>query len=210
MYDTALKLQQTYFADRAEADEAIARVEDVIAQFESHAHHEDNYILPAIEAYEPQVVEALEQEHVADIELGNRLQALLNMFRSTETDMERINCGSAINKCFRDFMVFNIEHMAKEESEVNYALWEHYTDQEIIELNRKLISTIPPEEMKVTSTWMLRSINKEEATTWLKSVKHSAPAFVFQSLYELAENELPESIREEVLEAVLERDLIAF
>jgi hypothetical protein len=60
----------------------------------------------------------------------------------------------------------------------------------------------------ISAKWMLRGINKFEAVTWLKAVKHSTPAFVFQSLYELIETELPARIRTEVQEAVMEMELL--
>src|SRR4051812_4300595 len=141
MYDTALTLQQTYFADVEEAEIALAKVEGIINEFEQHAHHEDTFILPAIEAFDPELVEDFEKEHLKDIEIGNRIQTLLTIYRSLETSEERINCGSCINKSFRDFMVFNIEHMAKEEVEINRALWSIYTDEALVELNRRLTAS---------------------------------------------------------------------
>jgi hypothetical protein len=209
MYDTALTLQQTHFADNSEALAAIAKVEDVIYHFEKHAHHEDTFMLPAIEAHEPALVEAFEGEHVADIELGNRLVTLLNIFRSCENNMEKINCGSAINKAFRDFMVFNIVHMAKEESEINRVLWANFTDQELIELNGRLVSSIPPADMMANVTWFMRGINKAEAIDWLIAVKQAAPPFVFENFFALTDTELPERFRTEVQEAVMEGELIA-
>lgn len=207
MYDTALTLQQTYFADVEEAEVALAKVAGVVHQFEGHAHHEDTFVLPAIEAFEPQLVEAFEKEHVADLEIGSRLQTLLNIYRSLSTIEERINCGSCINKAFRDFMVFNIEHMGKEEVEINRVLWTNYTDQELIDLNARLVASIPPAEKVTASRWMLRSINKAEAINWLKEVKQTAPSFVFDRLYQMAETELPEQTRSTVLEAILEEEL---
>jgi hypothetical protein len=208
LYDTALTLQQTHFPDAEEAETALTKVETVIEHFEHHAHHEDTFILPAIEAFEPHLVEAFENEHVEDMELGNRLKTLLNIFRAVESDEEKINAGSAISKAFRDFMTFNLSHMAKEESEINQALWKHYTDQELIELNERLTANIPQERKMMVAKWMLRGINKFEAVTWLKAVKHSSPSFVFQSLYELTETELPAQIRDEVQDAVLEIELL--
>jgi hypothetical protein len=206
LYDTALTLQQTYFADIDEADAAIDKVETVITQFEQHAHHEDTFILPAIAVFNPQLVADFEKEHVEDNELGNRLNYLLAMFRSLETDEERIQCGSAINKAFREFMVFNIEHMAKEEIEINKALWANYTDLELVQLSARLTASIPPKEKAFTARWMMRSINKNEAIGWLKAVKENAPDVVFQSLYELTETELPEQFRAGVQDAVMEQE----
>lgn len=208
MYDTALTLQQTYFANVEESGIALSKVETIINELEQHAYHEDTFMLPAIEAFEPQLVEEFEKEHVADIEIGNRLTTLLNIYRSLETSEERINCGSCISKSFRDFMVFNIEHMAKEEIEINRVLWTNYTDQELLELNGRLTASIPPEQKMVAAKWMLRSINKAEAITWLKAVKQTSPSFVFEALYQMAETELPEQTRSAVLEAVMEEELV--
>lgn len=53
-------------------------------------------MLPSIEAFEPGLVEEFEKEHVKDMELGNRLKTLLNIFRALEQDEEKINCASVI------------------------------------------------------------------------------------------------------------------
>ena len=209
LYDTAQLLQQTYFADQSEAEIALARIEEVIYHFDQHAHHEDHFILPAIEAFEPGLVESFEDEHVHDIELGNRLINMLSMFRSLENDMEKINCGSAINLAFREFMVFNIEHMAKEETELNRVLWDNYTDEELIELNGRLVAHISPADMAFNAKWFMKSINKAEAIGWLKAVKATTPSFIFEQLLAMTETELPERMRAEVQEAVLEDELVA-
>lgn len=208
LYDVALKLQQTYFADVEEAEIALEKVEEVVHQFEQHAHHEDTYVLPAVEAYQPQLVESFEKEHVEDIEIGNRLIQLVKMYSTIENTEDRIACGSAICKAFRDFMVFNINHMQREEIEVNRVLWQYYSDAELLQLNSRITASIPPAVMADTAKWMMRSINKGEAITWLKAVKQSAPDPVFQSLFALTETELPESLRAEVQDAVMEHELV--
>lgn len=208
LYDTALTLQQTYFADAKEANAAIEKVEAVIHQFEQHAYHEDNFILPAVELYDAQLVAEFEKEHVEDIELGERLKHLLAMFSGAQKDEEKVLCGSAINKAFREFMVFNLEHMAKEEIDINKALWQHYTDEQLLALNARLTASISPKEKAFASRWMMRGINKAEAISWLKFVKQTAPEFVFQSLLELTETELPEHIRAEVQDAVMDYEMV--
>lgn len=208
MYDTALTLQQTYFADLQEAEDALQKIEIVIIEFEHHAHHEDTFILPAIEKFAPGLVEAFEKEHVANIVIGDRLKNLANIYYTLNTDEEQINCGSAINKAFRDFMVFNIDHMAKEEIEINRVLWAKYTDEELLDLNHRLTASIPADQKMLTAKWMLRSVNKAEAIAWLQAVKETAPSFVFDALIDLAEIELPELTRSAVFEAVLEEELL--
>jgi hypothetical protein len=208
LYDTALTLQQTDFADDAEAAVALDKVQTIIKMFERHAHYEDTFILPAAGAHVPELVEEFENEHAQDTELGNRLVHIMNIFGSAHSNDERNICGSALNKAFRDFMVFNIEHMAKEEVKINQVLWEHYSDQELEALNARLTATIPAEEKMLAAKWMMRGINKAEAIAWLTAVKKTAPSYVFHSLLNLTETELPEAIRTEVQDVVMEDELV--
>jgi len=207
LYDAALTLQQTYFANTDEAENALQKVEDVLFLFENHAHHEDTMVLPAVEMYEPQLVDEFEKEHEKDLALSNRMKNLLNIYRNIYFTEERIICGSAILKAFVEFMVFNLEHMAKEEILINEAVWKHYTDEQLLALNEKIVASIPPGELALASKWMLRGINNFDAILWLKNIKQNAPAPVFDALISLAEKELPadrfniieESINEDVL-----------
>lgn len=208
LYDAALTLQQTSFTDAADASSAIEKIETVVKAFENHAEHEDHFMLPAINAFAPEVVDEFEQEHTADMELGNRLVSITNMFGAAGLDEEKQVCGSALNKAFRDFMVFNLEHMAKEEIKINKVLWDNYTDIQLIQLNERLTASVPLEEKMSIAKWMLRAVNKTEAIEWLKAVKEKAPDFVFQALFDLTETELPENIRAEVQDAVMEDELI--
>ena len=208
LYDTALSLQQTYFADSTEAEAVLTKVETVIHQFEQHAYHEDNFVLPAIAKHAPHLVESFENEHEEDHELGNKLRHLLNMFRGSSDAAQRIICGSALTQSFREFMIFNLEHMAKEEVEINKVLWEHYSDEELMQINAKIVANIPEQEKAFSSKWMMRGVNKAEAIDWLKSIKKTAPPFAFQALYNLTNTELPENIRTEVQDAVTDREVI--
>lgn len=191
LYDTALALQQAHFADPAEAGSALNKLEFILDFFDSHAHHEDHFILPAIEAYDKALVEKFEKEHVTDLMLTNRLRNLVNIYQHTVSSEEKMEAGSAISKAYVEFMVFNLEHMAKEELVLNQVLWEHYTDLQIISIQKALVATIPADKMAASSKWMFRGISNQEAIGWLKDVKQNAPDFVFQSLVQLGEAELP-------------------
>jgi hypothetical protein len=208
LYDTALCLQQIYFADIEEADDALNKVETVIAQFDQHALHEDTYVLPAIRILDPNLVAVFEGEHEEDHALGEKLKHIINMFRATSGAEERIACGSALIHAFREFMIFNLEHMAKEEVDINKVLWENYTDAQLMEINARIVASIPAEEKIISSKWMMRGVNKMEAIAWLKGVKKTAPSFVFESLLEMTEAELPRKIRNEVRESVMDMETI--
>ncbi|HZG24095.1 MAG TPA: hypothetical protein VEZ17_05915 [Chitinophagaceae bacterium] len=209
LYDTALAIQQTYFADHSEAGIAIRKIEDVLYLVEQHAYHEDTGVLPAIEMFEPHIVEEFQEEHVTDLMMSDCLKHLLNMYKSAENEADKLLCGSAISKAFVEFMVFNLEHMAKEEMLINPVLWKEYTDGQIELINQKVVASTPAAEKTLSARWILKGVNHIEAIQWLKSIKESVPPSLFEKILRIAEDELPELSREKVLDGLWEPGLIA-
>jgi hypothetical protein len=207
LYDTALTLQQTDFSNIETSMNALAKVNDVLFAFDNHAHHEDHFIFPMVETHEPALAESFEKEHVEDHRLSDNLKNLLAIYENALLDEERIVCGSAITKSFVEFMVFNLQHMAKEEVYINEALWKYYTDEQIISESQKLIASIPPAEMQLSSKWMLRGISTADAIVWMKGIKNSAPEFVFKGLINLAQSVLNKAQFKIVQEALEEEAL---
>lgn len=208
LYDAALTLQQTDFSKIEESKNALAKVNDVLFAFGNHAHHEDHFIFPMVEAHEPVLAKSFEKEHVEDHRLSNSLKNLLTIYENALLDEERIVCGSAISKSFVEFMVFNLQHMAKEEIYINEALWKYYTDEQIITESQKLIASIPPAEMQLVAKWMLRGISTTDAIVWMKSIKNSAPEFIFKGLVNLAQSVLSKKQFETIAQA-LEEEVLA-
>jgi len=208
LYDASLSLQQTDFSIAAEATIALTKVDKVLFAFDRHAHHEDSFIIPMVEKFEPELAASFEKEHVEDHHLGNCLKNLLAIYENTLLPEEKIMCGSAIVRSFTEFLVFNLQHMAKEEHLLNQALWEHYTDEQIIETSNKLVASIPPAEMQDGARWMLRGMSTTDAIGWLKGIKNSAPVFAFNNLMNIAEEELSET-RFTIVQESLEEEVLA-
>ena len=206
LYDTALTLQQTYFGNVDEARTALRKVETVLHQFEQHARHEEQFILPLITAYEPQLVEEFENEHEEDHRISNQLKHLVNIFHATTLEDERVIAGSGVAKAFMDFMVFNLEHMAREERVLNPVLWTYYTDMQLLQMNARLVASIPAPDKAVSSKWVMRGISNREAIMWLKAVRYTASKPEFKAVLALADTELPVHRRIEVKEALLEEE----
>ena len=209
LYDTSLALQQTQFADGEEAETALEKVGMAANVFDKHAAHEDNFILPAIQQYEPSLVDAFEQEHEKDHALSESLRGLLTMYRYAIKTEVKIETGQAINKAFIGFMIFNLEHMAKEETVLNKVLWRYYSDAEIMAINQRIIASISPEEIAVTSAWMMRGMSNMEISRWLKAVEKNAPEPVFTQLFAIAEKELPYDRYRKILENLTEGAMVA-
>lgn len=209
LYDTALTLQQTSFSDPDEAATAISKVAAAVDIFDGHARHEDGFVLPAIQQYEPSLVDAFEQEHEEDHALSEKLRGLLMVYRHAVLDQVKIETGIAINRAFEAFLSFNLTHMVKEEAVLNKVLWRYYTDDEIKAINQRIVISLPQEEIAVTSAWMLRGLSNAEISTWLKAVEKTAPEPVFAHLFSLAEKELPNHRFRSILETMTEGTMVA-
>lgn len=191
LYQTALQLQQTDFTEDDQAEEVVNKVKEIVLLFEGHAHKEDTFVLPAINEYEPSVVAAFESEHVEDEKLGQELNTAVEKVLTSSSSLEKIISGRELTEAFVRFMVFNLTHMAKEEDVINRILWRYYSDDEIKQLNEKIVASIAPWMLDLYSTWMLRGISNNEAGNWMKAVRNSAPEVVFRTLVQKAEQELP-------------------
>ena len=209
LYETAIELQRTDFNNEEESAEALTKIESVVDLFDKHAYHEDTLVFPAVEKYEPSIVDAFEQEHIKDHELGSKLRTLIAMFDSVESDDDKIQLGSNIRKSFVDFLAFNLEHMAKEEEIINNLLWRYYTDEEIRAIEFQIVSKQSPEATALAWRWMLRGLSNQEITRWFKIVEKGAPETVFNNLFSMAEKELPNARFRQVLEGLTEGAMLA-
>lgn len=209
LYDAALYVQQTDFATAEEAITALEKIKAVVDIFDKHAAHEDHFILPAIQQYEPSLADSFEQEHAEDHQLAENLRIAIAGFETHETAAARLQAGHNILHLFIAFMAFNLDHMAKEETVLNERLWRYYSDRELLELNQQIVASIQPEEMAFTSAWMMKGMNNAEITGWLKAVQKNAPEVVFSTLFNIAEKELPYERFRKILEDLTEGAMVA-
>lgn len=192
LYETALLIQQTDFLNKEETKVALNKVREVVNLFEKHAHTEDTYLLPTLAEYEPAVVNVFEEEHVKDHELSEKLLGFVYVLTQSQLDQTKEEMGRALSIAYVEFMVFNLNHMAKEETVINKLLWRYYTDEQLHGITRTIVSNMPPEAFAKMSRQMLRGLNNAEIITWLTEVKATAPPFVYAGLAATAEAELPQ------------------
>jgi hypothetical protein len=209
LYETAIHIQHADLWNVEETEEVIEWIEEVVRLFDKHAISEDTYIFPAVEKYDPAIADAFEQEHVKDHLLGKLLSDSIARCQQAPVITEKAAIAKEVQANFVKFMVFNLEHMAKEEEVLNNILWRYYTDPELMAITRQIINDVPPDYMAQYNKWMIRGMNNGEITKWLKGVERTAPEPVFQSLFAIAERELPEKRFRQVLEGLTEGVMLA-
>lgn len=191
LYNTASRLQQTDFSNPLQTASVTAQLNEVLDLFDKHAGTEDYMILPAIAQYEPSVTTLFAEEHVQDHAIGEKLRSIIKGLLESASLNDRNTWGAVLRPVFIEFMVFNLNHMAKEEEVLNKLLWRYYSDEELQGITQKILGYLPPETLQQYSVWMLRGLSNNEISEWLKQVKATAPEFLFSALLSLAEKELP-------------------
>jgi Hemerythrin HHE cation binding domain len=209
LYETAIQIQQTDFINKEEAELVMEEIKNGLELFDKHAHSEDRFVFAAIQPYEPAVVDAFEQEHVKDHALGECLATLVDTFSNAVSDDEKLRNGNLLYQAFIEFMIFNLQHMAKEEDIINKILWRHYTDEALKGITGNIIANIAPLQMAQFTKWMMKGLSNYEIAGWLKEVKNTAPDFVFQSLMQCAMQELNAQRLQLVQEAITEGAMVA-
>ena len=202
LYETALLLQQANFTSANESDVAMERIKEVLMLFEEHARKEDFYILKAIVPYEPSVADAFEQEHIEDMELSAELSDAVVAFESLLDNSEREAAGRKINELFAAFIAFNLKHMGKEELVINEILWRYFSDNEILQIQNRIVASTQPWHQDFFSKWMLRGINNAEAASWLLAVERTAPPIVYQTLFNKARQQFTNSRFQQLVESL--------
>jgi hypothetical protein len=209
LFETAIMMQHTDFTNEEQADATAKCIAEVVAMFDSHAHTEDRYILPLIEAYEPAVATMFEAEHVQDMELSNRLTSLLNALSNNSSAEAKETIGNTISVAFNEFIAFNLAHMAKEEKELNQFLWKYMTDEQLHGITMEIIAKLPFEKLQAANIWMMRGLNNLEISNWLTQIKNTAPEDIFDGMMQLAETELTEERFAAIIAGLTEGALLA-
>lgn len=190
LFETGTVIMRTDFSNEEEGRKAVELISDVTAMFNDHAANEDQHVLPAVARFDESLQEEFEEEHEEDEELANKLSWLCDAYVHALTTERKMEIGRDLLYIFYEFTAFNLYHMNKEEEKLNRALWANYTDEEIMAIQQKIVSSIPPAIMAVNAKWMLRGINDVEVKGWLGQVKATAPEPAFRALIAQAETEL--------------------
>lgn len=176
MAHTLVRVGRLDATDAAEVDEVGAEVSALLDICEHHLHSENTHIHPAMTARMPGSAATIAGEHVEHVAEIGRLRALLAMVPG-EPEAAR-----ALYRALGAFVAHNYVHMAVEETEHNAVLWAHYSDDEIRDIEHRIIASHAPADMQMALRWMLPHINPAERAAMLAGMRASAPAAVFDGV----------------------------
>ena len=186
LYDTGRQLQLADLGNEQEMLEMLNRLELTLEMLEEHAVHEDHYIFPLVEAAAPGATHESEHEHRAYEEKVLELQALIHKLRETPIPEERQAQSSTLNRCYTDFLAFQLVHMNHEEEQVLPASQEYLTTDALMAIRGRIQGSMDAVRYRKWVYWMLSSMSIAELGSIFNQLKE-APAHVSQMFKEEGE-----------------------
>lgn len=185
MADTLTRVGNTDWSDDKEVDATLAQLTDLMDVCELHIKDENEFIHPALERAQPGSASRIAGEHVHHLEAIQDLRDLGSLVAHTEGEA-RAHAMSRLYKAMALFVADNFEHMNHEETEHNAVLWAHYTDAELLEIEKRLKASIPPQAMVKILHWFFPALNAAERTEMMKGLQKVMPPEVFVGLLDIA------------------------
>jgi hypothetical protein len=185
-----LDVGRTDWRDAEDRTLMISAVRELLGVCHTHLEQENTFIHPAMEARKPGCTRFIVDEHVGQLFAIDVLFDLVDAVESAAIP----DTAAAGQRLYRELAVFvaeNFEHMAFEESEHNRVLWQFYTDAEIMDIERRIAASVPPERTLILLTWMLPHLNPAERAEMMGNLRTVTPADSFQRVLGMLRGQLP-------------------
>jgi len=174
MTDTLTRVGRIDVADRADLDEALGQLDELLGLCLGHLHHENEFVHTAIEAREPAGSQRIAGEHVEHAESIAALQGEAAALRDANgLDAERL--ALRLYRHLALFVAENFQHMHIEETVHNALLWQHYSDAELGALHGMIMASIAPQEHLLVARWMLPASTPAERAAVAGAAKAQMP-----------------------------------
>lgn len=189
MQDTLHRVGRLDAGDAVECQAVLAQVQALLEACRSHVAKEDAYVHTAIEARRPGASGRVAAEHTAHLEAIAALEAEAAALRALPT-------AAAAGRLYRHLARFvgeNLEHMHVEETQHNAALWAAYSDAELMQIEQRIVGSIPPAEMAALLRWMIPAMNPVERAGMLGGMQQGMPPDAFAGVLDIARRVLDDT-----------------
>ncbi|HVT07772.1 MAG TPA: hypothetical protein VHO67_09945 [Polyangia bacterium] len=161
LYETAVTLARTDFADDGERAAAQETVTVCLSFLREHAELEDRHMVPEVAKLDPALAAALDAAHPQLERMAIAVESLWPRFTALDAPA-RATLGGELQRRFQTFVAEQLLHMDLEERQVLAVMWARLTDQEIGALSGRIAASIPPPRAKEWSALVGPSLNGPE------------------------------------------------
>lgn len=175
-------------ADAQDYESLLSLLDDLRLQLqisEHHLSHEDAEIHTALEARAPGSTARLAQAHAHHRASFEELETLIVRIAASPAD-ERVVLMKSLYLRFSLFVAEDFAHMAEEEQLVLPVLQSLFADDELIEIEDRIMSRVSPDEMVIYGRLMIPAATREERISLLDAIRANAPAEAFHGIMEAA------------------------
>ena len=202
MYSTALALGAADFRDQKSMRRILEQLRGTITLLQEHAGHEETFVHPPLESRVPGITKSFEENHEDDERLFDKMRELGGQIEAAGDNDQRVALGNQLYRIFNTYIGGYLGHLDREDTELEQALWDHFTDQEIAAIDQQLMGSVPPERMAVWVPVICNSWNASELTAILAGIKQGAPPEVFAGMLKMAEQATSPATWETVRQAL--------
>jgi len=198
IYATALSLGSADFRDQKSRQDSLEQLRETLTLLEEHAEHEETFVHPSLESRVPGIIKPFEENHKDDDRLFDRMRQLGSQIEAVGDDDERVALGNQLYSIFNTYIGDYLGHLDREEAELEQALWDNFTDEELAEIDHRLMGSVPPERMGLWVDIIGKSWNASDLTTILAGMKQSAPLEAFAGMMHMMQQATPAATWETV------------
>jgi len=185
LFDATVLVARTDFTDEGEGMVAARTVAMLLDILDSHAAHEEEFVMPVVAGHAPALMATLETEHGRLEGLQAELRALLPRTCSDVT-AEREAAGQLLGRALTLLVADHLRHMDREETEAMPVLWAHQTEEELDAMDARIRAAVPPDRMPVMLRLMLPTMSTAESARLLSTTRAQMPPPVFAQVSGLA------------------------
>jgi hypothetical protein len=176
-------------SDGVARTEVVEQVRTIAHLLDSHADHENTFIVPALELHAPQLADVIPVVHP---QLDRRVEDLRGLAAEVEVT-GGARARAAVHSLYLELASFTsayLEHQDFEERTCMYALADAISVEELAGIEHQIIASIPPDEMAASLSVMFPAMNVDDRVEMLVGMREGAPLAVFAGVCALAESVL--------------------
>lgn len=174
-------------ADPADADLAqlMGDLRDQLRLSEHHLNHEDEVIHAALEARAPGSTLRLALAHEHHRATFGEIEGLIRHVEEAP-QAETAACLRNLYLRFSTFVADDLLHMAEEEQFMLPILQSLFTDEDLLDMEDRIVSSHAPEEMIFACRLMIPAATRSDRVAMLGAMRANAPAEAFAAIIDEA------------------------
>ncbi|KEA65661.1 hypothetical protein ADIMK_0183 [Marinobacterium lacunae] len=182
MFDVLVAVGRVDDSDSLAVRRELDRVIELLALCHAHLEHENNFIHKAILAERPNLHLITAEDHLEHERAISRLRG------DVSAVLEVTEAGGQVplQQLYRNLAIFvaeNLQHMHVEETLNARILWEHFSDEQILAIEKQLVASLTPNEQFDSLVGMLTYIAHSERIELLHALSGQMPPEAFSQLF---------------------------